>query len=247
MSFQAVLRGAALALLALLSACQSLMDYQDSLYVRGSGATLQGPDYPWCPASHYLYPETGVKISFVLLAATPQGGACGPKTETTDLRRGTPGFHIEMFMDYGPRGGAAVGYLLGALSNRSQQAMAWPADPVLQVMEAKPPISKSDEKYIYPVDKVIEDGDLTINGMAWRHRYAYEYDPYNDGNGSINNIYEVYVHKLVSGQLIYVKADYDPRVIMDPAWITARRKVLRDMVGFIHIDPIQVEAGPHKP
>lgn len=108
-------------------------------------------------------------------------------------------------------------------------------------------MSKDSAKYTYPPDKIIEDEDLTINGLAWRHRYAYTYNSYNDDNGSLYNVYEVYVHRLVSGQLIYVKADYDPKLIADPIWIAARRKVLRDMVGFIHIDPIRAEPDSLKP
>jgi hypothetical protein len=84
---------------------------------------------------------------------------------------------------------------------------------------------------------VVDDETLVVNGLVWRHRYAYAYEPYNDGDGALSDAYEVYVHRLDSGELLYVKGDYDPKVAADPAWIAARRKVLRDMVGFIRVTP----------
>jgi hypothetical protein len=211
------------------------VDYQDSLYVRDQGSITKGPDYPWCPIYHYIFQKIGVVVNFRKLANSPQGGGCGT-SEYYDVFPGGGTFRMELYMDYGAGRGAAVGYLLGMLDDYEIRTTKWLTNSIVPVMESEPPLSRSSEKYSYPPDKVIDDETLVVNGLVWRHRYAYAYNPYNGvGSGSLDYAYEVYVHRLDSGELLYVKGDYKPAVATDPAWIAARRKVLRDMVGFIRV------------
>lgn len=248
MKIQTMIKRCILSMLMMaLGGCQSLVGYQDSLYVRDQGAVTQGPDYPWCPVYHYIFPDIGFVVNFRKFANTPQGGGCG-STEYTDVNRGRNIFGLEMYMDYGRGYGAAVGYWIGMLDDREIRESPWLANATVPVIDSKPPVSNDSEKYTYPPDKVIEDEGLTINGLAWRHRYAYTYNPYNGvGSGSLYYAYEVYVHRLAGGQLLYVKGNYHPPVVADPAWIAARRKVLRDMVGFIQVSPISTAPAPSKP
>ncbi|HVX91290.1 MAG TPA: hypothetical protein VHC20_06770 [Candidatus Paceibacterota bacterium] len=234
----------------ILGGCQSLVNYQEGLYLPDGKPIGRGPDYPWCPGKYnYIFPSIGSMITFVPLAATPQGGACADKNGLTNVYNGAPTFQLSMSMDYGRGYGAAVGYWIGMLDKRDIETMNWyvSAGIVVPVAESKPPLSRDHYGYTFDPDKVVEDDDLVINGLNWRHRYAMHYNPYGNPYhdkiisykpGSLDGAYEVYVHKLPGGQLLTVRGHYKSYVVKDPSWIAARRKTLRDMVGFVHVDPI---------
>lgn len=88
------------------------------------------------------------------------------------------------------------------------------------------------------VEVVKLDEIVVINGLKWRHRLIAGYNATDlsaPSKGELTSWRDVYEHRIDETHVLRRIGRYDAMVVNDPAWIKARRELMRKLVEAVRI------------